>query len=330
MAPLLSYAPSLTAAPAVQGISGQIGPKATITIQGTGFGTKTNAKPLYWADFENGLNPTALGRKATWDSVERTPEWTTVRAAGGTHSIRWDLGIATTTNNNPGLTLKNISASRLYIYAKRYHTRVTANNSKIYRFWYSDNWPTNNWYWGAPASGGGLAYANTDVRTLYYTLPPAGQWNTEETLYQDSTGPGAANGIIAQYLNGVLRSEAGVDHNYILRNGTYPNSYNNFAIENYCDGFPTGSWVYYDDIYMDDSWARVMIGNAPTFAASTQREIQIPSAWSDTSITVQLNQGALSGFDKAYLYVFDANGNVNSAGYPLCSNCPSAPSLSIN
>ncbi|MEK6657594.1 MAG: hypothetical protein AABY58_09150, partial [Nitrospirota bacterium] len=42
-----------------------------------------------------------------------------------------------------------------------------------------------------------------------------------------------------------------------------------------------------------------------------------PSAWSDTSITITLNQGSLANFNNAYLYVIDADGNVNTNGYLL-------------
>jgi hypothetical protein len=51
--------------------------------------------------------------------------------------------------------------------------------------------------------------------------------------------------------------------------------------------------------------------------ACTHREIQIPSAWSDTSITITLNKGSFANFNSAYLYVIDADGNVNTNGYLL-------------
>jgi len=39
--------------------------------------------------------------------------------------------------------------------------------------------------------------------------------------------------------------------------------------------------------------------------------------WSDTEITATLRQGSFANGEQAYLYVFDANGNVNSDGYPI-------------
>ena len=86
--------------------------------------------------------------------------------------------------------------------------------------------------------------------------------------------------------------------------------------------FPTTNTFGLDDIYVDNTWARVMIGNAPTWAASTVHDIEIPTAWSGNSISVVLHNDSLPNFSGAYLYVFDSNGSVNQNGYPLCSNCP--------
>jgi hypothetical protein len=70
-----------------------------------------------------------------------------------------------------------------------------------------------------------------------------------------------------------------------------------------------------DEFYMDSTRARVEICNAPTFSASTHCELQLPTAWSDTSITVEFTKGYLG--PQAYVYVINAAGSVNSSGYPI-------------
>ncbi|OGF43089.1 hypothetical protein A2303_04140 [Candidatus Falkowbacteria bacterium RIFOXYB2_FULL_47_14] len=90
------------------------------------------------------------------------------------------------------------------------------------------------------------------------------------------------------------------------------------------------SVVYTDNVYIDTTWARVELGNASTYAASTHREIQIPSAWSANSITATVNPGSFTSGQAVYLFVIDANGNASN-GYPVtigsggttptCSNC---------
>jgi hypothetical protein len=96
---------------------------------------------------------------------------------------------------------------------------------------------------------------------------------------------------------------------------------NSIKIGWYRSGFVNGSiadgisTVQYDDIYMDSSWARIEIGDAPTYDASTHREIQIPIVWNDGQIDFTVNKGSFNG-GTAYLFVVDENGNA-SAGYPI-------------
>ncbi|HRV99110.1 MAG TPA: hypothetical protein P5201_10985, partial [Aminobacteriaceae bacterium] len=56
------------------------------------------------------------------------------------------------------------------------------------------------------------------------------------------------------------------------------------------------------------------LGNASTWDACTHREIQIPSAWSQDTVTVTVNQGTFQPGETAWLYVTDADGNVNATG----------------
>jgi len=79
----------------------------------------------------------------------------------------------------------------------------------------------------------------------------------------------------------------------------------------------TNAWRYFADIYHDYSRSRVIIGNASTYNASTIREVQVPSAWSDGSITLSINQGVYAAGQTAYLYIVDPDGSVNTNGYPI-------------
>jgi hypothetical protein len=74
---------------------------------------------------------------------------------------------------------------------------------------------------------------------------------------------------------------------------------------------------WWDDLYVDDTWARVIVGDASTLAASTHREIQIPSAWATGEVTVAVNRGSFAADASAYLYVVDSTGAVNSSGYAI-------------
>ena len=73
---------------------------------------------------------------------------------------------------------------------------------------------------------------------------------------------------------------------------------------------PLGSYPQYAMTYVDDSWCRVVIQDTPTYIAATVREIQIPSAWSNTSISFTVRQGMFASLSGKYLFV------VNAAGTP--------------
>ena len=77
------------------------------------------------------------------------------------------------------------------------------------------------------------------------------------------------------------------------------------------------SHIYIDDFYFDNTRSRVEIGNASTWSGCTWREIQRPTAWSSSSITVTVNEGGFSSLSGKYLYVVDDDGTVNVNGYGL-------------
>jgi len=54
------FAKTTNAAPSISGTSGQVRHGDTVVISGSGFLDKSPAKPLLWADFENGFNPESL------------------------------------------------------------------------------------------------------------------------------------------------------------------------------------------------------------------------------------------------------------------------------
>jgi len=49
----------------------------------------------------------------------------------------------------------------------------------------------------------------------------------------------------------------------------------------------------YDDLFADNTRARVEVGDASTWSGCSQREVQIPTAWSGSSITIDVNKGDL-------------------------------------
>jgi hypothetical protein len=75
--------------------------------------------------------------------------------------------------------------------------------------------------------------------------------------------------------------------------------------------------IYTDDIYLQfETRARVELGDATLYEQCSRLEIQHPTAWTDTGITVTLNRGAFEVGARAYLYVIRDDGSVSS-GLPI-------------
>jgi len=87
----------------------------------------------------------------------------------------------------------------------------------------------------------------------------------------------------------------------------------NAALETDDDAFR-----HYDDMYLDNTLSRVILTDNQDYDQATIIEPQIPSVWSDGSITATMNLGGLTG-DTVYLFVFDADNSHNIVGYPVSS-----------
>jgi hypothetical protein len=102
--------------------------------------------------------------------------------------------------------------------------------------------------------------------------------------------------------------------------GAAPHQWEHVAFNGYGRLTPGPADAYLDDFYVavgPQAQARVEIGDASTYAASTNVTITTPTAWTDGSITTTIRQGAFRAGEPAYLYVFDAAGNVNAEGFPI-------------
>jgi hypothetical protein len=79
--------------------------------------------------------------------------------------------------------------------------------------------------------------------------------------------------------------------------------------------------IYVDDVYIDDTLARVEIGDAPQWNDCTRRQIQMPTSWTAQAIEITVNLSGM-GDQPVYLYVVDAAGTTNAQGYPLTPVAP--------
>ena len=135
--------------------------------------------------------------------------------------------------------------------------------------------------------------------------------------------PDVANGRYDYYIDNVLRRSSG---NYATCSSAASNGcqIDSWISPNYVNKTTTITfWI--DDLYVDNTQARVELCSGSSWANRGNCNIQIPSAWHETSITATVNTGAFSESDTAYLYVVDANGDANADGYAVTIGESSTP-----
>ncbi len=312
--------PLVYAAPSISGVSGTVTHGGSITITGSSFGSKggTNAnKPLLWADFETSINPSSLGHLTTWDETENLSRQTSAPQYGisaGNVIGTWSSGVR---SFSFGVTH---TMTKLYQSGKRRMSAAGTDNQKFFRIW--NDASTNT---VASTSNGGIILDELCVQSGRFQAVslPGNAWEMHEFLWKQSTsndgGLTTGNGYFEFLQNG--SQEMYLDDLCTHTTANYGQGNKLRVIDTYTDSShlqPDGTNVWMDDLYVDDTWARVIIGNASTLATSTTtREVQIPSAWSANSITVTVNRGAFGASANAYLYVVDSNNAVNATGYAI-------------
>jgi hypothetical protein len=164
------------------------------------------------------------------------------------------------------------------------------------------------------------------------------QWNVAggirvEAYTKLSQPGGTANGIsrLTHIGYGEVNAVNIVNRNagftYLLDTALFSISHVNAYPAGHPDGAP---WMvedfdyFMDDCYMDITCARIELGNAPTWAACNHREIQIPSAWSNTAITASVNIGSFSPGQNVYVFVVNPSGGISN-GFQITGSDPGPP-----
>lgn len=352
-------ATSALGAPLITGVSSAAAHGTTVTITGSGFGSKSPAAPLVWADGESGsatdffteLLPSEAG--SSYNTAFRS----TIRGEAQAHSrsTRYLTGAhypgtgSTTGYNVSAYIYAGAPLSRTFVsfsykvdtrfadplsftFNDNYKLLTFQNNSTQHyagcgtgcSYWYWSNYGVSEFIWKSPFWTAKSKTDGSGTSSMYgssWTHVP-GNWTKLEFEGRHATSGNGAG--LRAYANGTkIHDVSGYNEPFSVYGvgiGGFFRPYGHTDLS----GVPV-SWRYFDDIYIDTTWARVMIGNASTWTASTVREPQIPLSWSSTSITVKINQGRIASLGQAYLYVVDSSGAVNSSGFPLCSTCPNAP-----
>jgi len=318
-------------APSISTASGSLVDGGTLVISGSSIGAKTTAAPLLWDNVESGSASAAWTQLGAGISIYSS----TGQLANSAHCFRMDKSLQTTYNMKKTQEI----TSQLYTFVKRkYAYDMTYDNHKFFRVWQSDVTPgyvkdsvawnyidgyDNPKYTMSKGEGNKYDPANPNpIHTILMPLqywPHVDVWQTDEFFMQLETGIGIYDGILGYRLNNNTRRDWATNRASFDAYHNFP--YTDIYVDNFSHNHPLGNgpdYYYVDDVYIDTTWARVMIGDELNFDDCTSLEIQIPIAWNSGTgeISITLNQGAMDSLEGKYLFVIDST-NTPSTGYLL-------------
>jgi hypothetical protein len=357
---LLVVCASAQAQPIVYTTSGVFSHKSIVTASGSGFGSKSTVPPVVWDD-ASGTN--ILDKwDGAWPDTNpaanlsyRLPQ----RGISLPHA-RDTRYIAGAHRDNDGpeagynvilFKTRTISSFPAYTYASWYQRADDAwvfgedNNFKTFAvstgnspyesptdYWYlayNTPWPDSrtsaaSYIFGTkdPAHGSNIRLPDANGHNQWWdeaANPMSGVWTKVEMEIKYTP---QNDGYIKLWENGDLRVDYSgpTDH--------MPGTVRTEGIGGYARMYgQPNNWRYFADVYLDYSRARIILGNAPTYSASTIHEVQVPTSWSDSSVSFVVNLGKLADDAIAYLYVVDANGEVNEMGMPVHAGAMAPPPI---
>jgi hypothetical protein len=312
--------------PIITSIEGTPTHSGIIKINGTNFGTKIPAAPVKYDDFEDGNAGNDLSGWSFSTSSGDNPEYSTrflrpnsaMSAVSIFESYLSSFGAKDMSNG-----FEKVYLDAWYLYDP---ASPPSRNHKLFRLYAGEKSGQPNLYFNVYCGKNGSSHLDQDGVSGHQWFD--WHWADAEKSwvhiqgYFKASSPGVGDGTVRICVDNTL---------YIDEQGTWKTRetggslWHSIWFGNYlghdaaagCTASPGNSYTFWDNVYVDRTQARVEIGNSPNYNSCTHREIQIPVAWSSSSITVRMNQGSFSENDRAYVFAVDAEGNVTSPGYPI-------------
>ena len=329
-----SVASGAVADPIVSVVGGTIEAGNVVTVSGAGFGNDGDELPIIFDNFESGSPGASLGT-GPW-SIDTSngpddPTYSTSFAFGGSNSGYVDAR----GGGDSAAFISGMNTDRIYAsFRFRYRMNGSPVTQKGFRA-HADDGP--NIYTSYPgvfvqdyATSNRLTVATSDDSSDQETLygPPnlsQNSWHRLEYFFSLSSPSGSSSGVIwashdlrvVQNSTSILTRSSGVSDRY------------NVAILPFYFGNGGGGELWYDDVYISKSRARVEIGNSSSWDQSSRRSIQVPVSWSSSTISVRLNLNGFSASDELFLFVVDRNGS-RSSGVRLADVVRPLPPSQLN
>lgn len=293
-----------------------------MVISGTGYGTKSPAAPIRWAPFDSSPDASSLGQGTTWSKIENMSWGSNVGygSGGGMQGTAgngvWTMGFDSSGFNWNDASQKFHVMRRM----KRNYLITSSDNDKGFRVWPAGGTGYSNLYWSI--QNGRFFVENIGVESGFWANnnPNTTNWIFEEIIIQASSANGVKDGTLAYRIDGQNKASGTI----ISKSNAAPAAWvriypGHIVVAN------KGSWSpawsasnngWFDDIYVDNTWQRVLVGDASTYGACRKFGLVVPSAWSATSITgaLQIHSGDFPAQTTAYAYVFDTTNTPNTTG----------------
>jgi hypothetical protein len=318
--------------------AGTVSSGESISIDGTGFGSKISGPPAMWDTFDGGLPGSTVRDPIvgpdwtinTVGSVNIPPVYSNLYSRSGALSAKctfpveqWACQFASTT---PGVIHPEIYFSAYMRCDYFYPYTINHKLFRVHHTYFNTNIGYPNIYVGIMAGINASLISQDAVLPLYtreyfpYSFASyLTNWVRLEGYFYASTGQAADGTMRFSIDNVVLVNEtSAINQIDAASSGWETVAFGDFLGHSESPGTSDSYW---DDVYVDYTQARVEIGNSIVFNECTHREIQIPSAWADNSITVTFNQGSFNVGDSVYLFVVDSTGSASS-GFQLTIGTP--------
>ena len=344
--------PAVGNAQTISNVSGTVANGDTVSLSGAGFGAKAVAAPWAWDDFESSTTLLSL----TSSPGDVPPSLSREHVYQGLQALKTQLGYAdgsSETLGRNGYAVYNFP--RALLNGEKGYIRFWERWSWGVNFCYPDNdgaisdYQIKNWrissggqaldppnigqnvqsdcnyccgdefeprQWTYRKDGGGtyeaMDYFGPEFLPQRFALPND-TWMLWEIQFQQSTTTAGSYDV---WLSRDGKSARVAAYRGLTHLAADP-GFTRILLGNWIDSIGGSATLYFDDFYADGSWARVVLGDAATFSACSVREIQIPRSWTDSAITLTINQGRFRAGQTAYLYVQNENGQHPETGFPV-------------
>lgn len=313
---LIVWAVVLFAAPVITGVTQT---STTITINGTGFGTRGDyggSETFLMKKWGNWEVETGVTHGGDFGIAGPSNEWSIQTSGGKTNSTRFIRRQYVATRLAALNYYKGSDTTGTYYDSFWFNHRV-ATQGKNHRNYLGPSSSNDNHFL---ATGGGDG--NTQRGQSESNLVPSRQYNGNGTNIGAGTGwhriefldirTGSGTGTVWCWVDGILQW---TDPDWWVNLDYSPSGHDTQLCNliEYASVYPGGQWDF-DDWYSDYSQARVELCNSSTTSYSSRgkSEPQLVTSWSNTQIVCDKNLGIFSNGNSAKIIVIDSSGSTSN------------------